>query len=274
MYYLKGLQKEFIENLTERTEIIEQSILSLENQPADIRQIIKFLLREVHSIKGNAAAFQCKMIQILCHRMEDLFIEKNDSEIIKQTDDLLKYCDAINDYSRIFKGYQEVNNNDFLKKHSFCFKGYSDQKNNLSILSENEILSPNLIQPRDAFSAYKINKVLFLDDEDSILELCRIELEHKLDCQFLFLLAEPGVLLTAQGFAPDLIISDINMPGIDVLELMTFFCHARFIFLTGDISSPICRELNGKGALGVFDKSSILGGLLGHLINLGAKLKE
>ncbi len=123
-----------------------------------------------------------------------------------------------------------------------------------------------------------IKKILFLDDESSLLELYQAVIEGKTQCQLYFLNPKEQSLKNILKFLPDLIVSDINMPGINVLELMDDpYANSnkltKFVFLTGDIENPICHQLLAKGALGIFDKANIIESLLSDLARIGVELR-
>ena len=388
--FISDVQLNFIEGLTGRVEGIEQVIISIETLEQDkIQQVIRHLLGEFHSIKGSASAFQFKTIQLLCHKVEDIVIAtQQPSEIIKQVDTLLKYCDAINEYANTYKLQRHVSEDEFLKKHSVLFEDAQHEKiidnknslqlrinlkvlvvdisfslmNNLKkyitnynlklsfshnsndaltrismekfdliissyfteplnglnlcmaiknqwkeknikfVICPSQKIDPELLKNRTNFlpdhtiikdqDMYKnfsdycnetfnfsdnIKKILFMDDENSLLDLYKMVTEDRTDCEILYLQPSADYLNTIRDFSPDLIVSDINMPNINVLDIMDYFYvgtekKTKFIFLTGDVNNPICQQLSEKGALTILDKSVLLDDLLGHLSKIGVNI--
>jgi CheY-like chemotaxis protein len=123
-----------------------------------------------------------------------------------------------------------------------------------------------------------IKKILFLDDEKAILEIYKILAEDFKGIETHFM--EPSTNWEARliDFSPDLIISDVNMPHVNVLEFMnTKISHSKappyFIFYSGDTETSLCNSLLEAGALGVFSKDSLFEGFFVHLKNAGIDIE-
>ncbi len=87
-------------------------------------------------------------------------------------------------------------------------------------------------------------------------------------------------------FTPDLIISDINMPNVNIVDFYKKFSQmksldsqtgkvkkTKILFFTGDIGSETSKNLLKLGAHGVFDKGDIVSDLSSILAVHGLRLK-
>ncbi len=386
--FLIELQIGFCENLESRLGDIVDSILKLEkdDSPEKKNQVLRYLIGEFHSIKGSAGALQFKIIKTICHKVEDIIISHQEESGNLKIDQLLKYCDAMSEYSQMFKIDKIVNDQLFLKIRNLTFdevkaeadglnsgsinieppinilavgipqslisnlKKFSSRYNfNFSfvnnssdalfrISSENFeiIISSYFTEPIDGLSfcmavknqwkdrgikfilfpsqdisnvcslidqkllpdkiiikdqrmykeffnyihelkKTKIEKILFIDDEDSILNIYKMIMEENSNCEIDFYNPKGDYLSQVLSYSPDLIVSDINMPGVNLLELiadlkLVSLKKINYIFLTGDTEAEICQHLIKLGAMGIYDKTTILDNLLGYLTECGVTL--
>ena len=92
------------------------------------------------------------------------------------------------------------------------------------------------------------HKILIVDDEKAILEMLRINLEAE---EYIVYLAKSGEeALTQLSVEPELILLDINMPGMSGLELcqkIRDHVNCPIIFLTARITEQdkIAGLMNG-----------------------------
>jgi CheY-like chemotaxis protein len=130
------------------------------------------------------------------------------------------------------------------------------------------------------------SKICFVDDDPLILDLYQVEVE-KMNGQFKFINPSFGDYEdTIFKFTPDLIISDINMPNINIVDFYKKFSQMKFldtqsgkvkktkmIFFSGDPESETSKKLLQLGAHGVFNKGDIISDLSSLLVIHGLKLK-
>lgn len=102
--FLKELQSNFIQSLETKLVSIETTLIELEssNDRAKIDALVRTLLGDFHSLKGNASALRFKSIEILCHNIEDFILETNSSELPKRVDRLLLLIDPLKDYLELY----------------------------------------------------------------------------------------------------------------------------------------------------------------------------
>lgn len=84
-------------------------------------------------------------------------------------------------------------------------------------------------------------RVLLVDDSADDAELTMIELRHAgIDADYLRADSEASLLSALEGPAPQLVLSDVNMPGFDGPRALAIVRErapaARFVFLTGAIA--------------------------------------
>lgn len=401
--FLIDLQLEFADSLLGRINALEQFILSLEKlqEEEKIHQNVRYLLSEFHSIKGSSGALQFKIIQFICHQVEDVILGQAESELKKQVDGLLKFTDMISDYVRLFKIDRKVDQDLFIARHglqyqeiipvvkskpqakapieqiiplkmiavglsltiinnlkkaaklydvnvaftnsssdalarlaiedfdvvlssfvtdpidglSFCMavKSHWRNKNIQFILFPSEEIHRDLLKvthfllpdkiilknqnmyqefvafldkkyrsiksPSDkAKESLAIKKIAFIDDESSLLELYQAMVDGRTHCENLFFNPLKDDLKKLSIFSPDLVVSDVNMPGFDVLQMMdgayirSTSKKLKFVFLTADPNGPIPAQLLAKGALGVYDKANLVVSFLDHLEDCGVEV--
>jgi CheY-like chemotaxis protein len=117
-----------------------------------------------------------------------------------------------------------------------------------------------------------LSRILYIDDEPDIREIARMALE--LVAGFLVEVCESGeeALIKGEGFAPDLVLLDVMMPGMDgpetLLALRTIEALADIpvVFFTAKAHRSEIAELMTLGAIDVlgkpFDPMTI-----GHALN-------
>lgn len=123
-----------------------------------------------------------------------------------------------------------------------------------------------------------VKKVAFLDDEINILDLYKITFEDLNEIEKIFIVPNENIEDDLVKFKPDLIISDINMPNVDVVQLLESFLKKEeirpdFIFITGDLNGEKSKKLLESGARAVFEKNIITFDLIPQCEKLGFEFK-
>jgi DNA-binding NarL/FixJ family response regulator len=147
------------------------------------------------------------------------------------------------------------------------------------ILKDQDMYSEFTKYLEDLFIKNKqIKKIAFLDDDKNILDLYRMTFDDLDEVEKLYIDPESNIKEELIKFKPDLIISDVNMPNVEILNLLKLFTDKGsnsmdFIFVTGDSKSPYCKKLLEFGAKGILEKSSITSDLIEQCESLGYQIK-
>src|ERR1700689_2883899 len=105
-----------------------------------------------------------------------------------------------------------------------------------------------------------LSRILYIDDEPDIREVARIALE--VVGGFVVELCESGeaALVSGEGFAPDLILLDVMMPGMDGPQTMQSFraiaalAPVPVVFFTAKAQALNINKLLALGAVDVLGK--------------------
>jgi len=105
-----------------------------------------------------------------------------------------------------------------------------------------------------------LNKILYIEDEPDIQTVAKLALENV--GGFTLKVCDSGqkALEVAAEFAPDLILSDVMMPGMDGPETITelrkisSLSATPVMFMTAKVQTNEVEELLSYGALGVIAK--------------------
>lgn len=90
---------EFVEESLEHLKNIEEDIIIIEQGSAD-KELINRVFRAVHSIKGGSSFLGLKNIELLSHKMEDIFnLVRNDELVFSSeiSSSVLKSIDKLKD---------------------------------------------------------------------------------------------------------------------------------------------------------------------------------
>jgi len=106
----------------------------------------------------------------------------------------------------------------------------------------------------------ELNKILYIEDEPDIQTVARLALENV--GGFTLEVCDSGqtALDVAEDFAPDLILSDVMMPGMDgpatitKLREISSLSNTPVMFMTAKVQTEEIAELLSYGALGVIPK--------------------
>lgn len=106
----------------------------------------------------------------------------------------------------------------------------------------------------------KLNSILIIEDEEDILEILKISIEHASNLQLSYAMDGREGLKRANIEKPDMILLDVLMPGMNGLELMDelnkneILKEIPVIFITSRVQRSEMTEYKKKGAIGVIEK--------------------
>ncbi len=106
----------------------------------------------------------------------------------------------------------------------------------------------------------ELHKILYIEDEPDIQTVAQLALENVGGFTLEVCSSGQIALEVAESFAPDLILSDVMMPGMDgpetIQELRKISSLAKtpVMFMTAKVQSEEIKELLSSGALGVIPK--------------------
>ena len=106
----------------------------------------------------------------------------------------------------------------------------------------------------------ELNKILYIEDEPDIQAVAKLALENV--GGFTIEVCSSGQIAidVAESFAPDLILSDVMMPGMDgpetIAELrkISSLSTTPVMFMTAKVQTDEVEELLSHGAIGVIPK--------------------
>jgi DNA-binding response OmpR family regulator len=101
--------------------------------------------------------------------------------------------------------------------------------------------------------------VLYVDDEPTLLNICKLYLERRSDISVSIAVSVENALHLLDTFSFDVIISDYQMPGTDGIGFLKILnekhCSIPFILFTGRGREEIMTEALKNGALFYLQKS-------------------
>jgi HD-GYP domain-containing protein (c-di-GMP phosphodiesterase class II) len=108
----------------------------------------------------------------------------------------------------------------------------------------------------------KRKRILILEDSEVDADLIiRILKKNNLDFEFLRIENEAEFLRQMDAFAPDLILSDINLPGFSGFKALEIVKQAYpelpFIFVSGMVGEDLAIKMFNEGAVDCINKSSL-----------------
>lgn len=135
---------------------------------------------------------------------------------------------------------------------------------NLSVNEGKYLKKEDSSEKKKFNSSNKIRKVYFIDDDENILRLIAKIFQAKKEVTSYTKVTIENPLNDLIKFKPDLIVSDINIPKINTLELLKsikkneVLKDVPVVFLTGNVSQENCKDLLDSGAQAIFEKGIIL----------------
>lgn len=109
-------------------------------------------------------------------------------------------------------------------------------------------------------SAKELNKILHVEDEPDIRDITRLSLERVGGYTLESCASGEEALEKAAGFAPDLILIDVMMPGMDgpstlaALRDLPGLAETPVVFMTAKARPDEVEEFTEMGAIGVITK--------------------
>jgi DNA-binding response OmpR family regulator/HPt (histidine-containing phosphotransfer) domain-containing protein len=278
----------FDELKIEASEMLEESedlLLEIE-KGEDFEERYNGIFRAFHSLKGAAGMFGLDELQKHMHSLESLFEKTRDIGGVskEQIDYFLRGIDE----AKNFLNGEEINF-DQLELKSFLDLGSSEIA---TVEEEVVIATPEEAEGEDDEYEYEYEyveveeeeggdveseeefakyvkkateykgedyhaKVVIIDDEEDIVEILKDMMEENNHQVFAFTDGKK-MLSELEDIAPDLILSDINMPELSGMELLSKVLHIRpnvpVIFISGYISKEILLDGLSKGVYGYIEK--------------------
>ncbi|MGD8576678.1 MAG: response regulator [Thiohalophilus sp.] len=105
-----------------------------------------------------------------------------------------------------------------------------------------------------------LHRILYVEDEPDIQTIARIALEEVGDFQVKICTTGAEALANAAEFAPDLLILDVMMPGMDgpttlaELRKLSGLADTPALFMTAKVQPEELEHLRAQGALDVITK--------------------
>lgn len=105
-----------------------------------------------------------------------------------------------------------------------------------------------------------LQRILYVEDEPDIQAVARIALEMVGGFQVLVCSCGDQAVREASAFAPDLVLLDVMMPGMDgpgtylALRALPELVHVPVIFMTAKVQPQEVQHYKSLGALGVIPK--------------------
>jgi len=238
--------EEFKVEAQEMFENSEDGFLKIE-KGENFTENYNLIFRAFHSLKGAAGMFGLDDLQGHMHKLESLFeAQKNAGKLDKaQIDYFLQGIDGA-------KVLIEGGSIDFTYFSIEEFKNISQVERKQATPSVEKALStttPAIDKKRGLF--------YIVDDEDGILMILE-DLISELGFSVRTFLSAKELMVSVKTDAPDVILSDINMPDISGLELLRLLhteeVEAPVIFISGYISKEIMMNALDSGAYGFIEK--------------------
>jgi len=105
-----------------------------------------------------------------------------------------------------------------------------------------------------------LKKIMLVEDDPDIQLITRMSLEVGGGYEVHVCASGAEALLSAVAYAPDLVLLDMMMPGMDGLDTMTALrklpalAATPMVFFTANTQDPVRQDLLRRGALGVIVK--------------------
>ena len=109
-------------------------------------------------------------------------------------------------------------------------------------------------------STAELNRILYVEDEPDIQAVARIALEAVGGFEIRICNTGEEALQSAADFAPDLLLLDVMMPGLDgpstlaELRKLPAFAQTPAIFMTAKVQPQEVEQLRSQGAIDVIAK--------------------
>lgn len=236
---LEELKKEFVVETYEHLENAQDALLQLEKAPSDY-EILNFLFREIHSIKGGANFLGLQDIIDVSHEMESILDKMRNYEIYPSSDVVNAIFEGIDIIKRLAS---DIENN---RKSNIDYSSYIErlkqlnslnwslvENNNIRTKTMNNLLTHGEVQTTgiltnseeksNEFENFKANEHDETIDEDSYLMIVSFEyanITYGIEVEFVKEIVKPTDV-TPIPFASDHIMGLMNLRG-DVVTIVDF----------------------------------------------------
>lgn len=233
----------------------EEALLDLESG-GNFETCYVTIFRAFHSIKGAAGMFGITDLEKIIHHMEDLLEQQKAEGFLPES--YIQYFLQGLDASRTVL---DEDTPDFEIKDPAQAKAPKPEPE-AEPTKPSKSVDDFVEKARQRKAENKKKReyeglVFVVDDEQDILDIIESELEEAGYNTMCFLEA-PKALEAIEKNSPDLIITDINMPKMDGLELLQHvnkrYPQLPLIIVSGYVTKEICIEALSSGVSGVIEK--------------------
>ena len=211
------------------------------------------IFRSFHSLKGAAGMFGLMALQSHMHKLESLFeAQKAKGSMGKSQIDY--FLNGIDVAKALLEGdnvsFTHLSESDLDNIDNIEVKSAPAIK---SVSANNEVQQLKTAPPK----SNKRGKIFIVDDEESILEILETYILD-LDFEVITFANAEDALRSLNDNSPDVILSDISMPGIDGVEFVKKVrevnLQVSFIMVSGQITKDRILELLKYDVTGFIEK--------------------
>lgn len=246
---------------TELLDASEEALLDLESG-GNFQDCYQTIFRAFHSIKGAAGMFEIFELEKIIHHMEDLLEKQKGHGFLPES--YIQYFLQGLDASRtvLEGGTPKFAIKDPEQEKTPTQPGASQKQERPETQKTNKQFDDFVkkAQQRRAEKSQDLNYeglVFVVDDEQDILDIIEAELQEA-GYKTMGFLEATQALEAIEKNSPDLIITDINMPKMDGLELLQNvaqnYPQLPLIIVSGYVTKEICIEALSSGVSGVIEK--------------------
>ncbi len=244
---------EFKIEAAEMFETSEEGFLNIEKGENFLNNF-NLIFRAFHSLKGAAGMFGLQDLQAHMHKLESLFeAQKPNGSIGKKQIDY--FLEGIDSAKALLDGKSSHFNHLSLKELESLNPNSTAA---LKAATQPEVKSNSAVQNLETKKKKTTKGLIFIvDDEQNILDILEA---FVLDLNFevkTFLTAE-SVLEALTEFTPDIILTDISMPGMDGISMVKAIRQINqvvtFIMVSGNITKERVLDLIKYDVSGFIEK--------------------
>ena len=243
---------EFKIEAAEMFESAEEGFLNID-RGEDFISNFNLIFRSFHSLKGAAGMFGLMALQSHMHKLESLFeAQKAKGSMGKSQIDY--FLNGIDVAKALLEGdnvsFTHLSESDLDNIDNIEVKSAPAIK---SVSANNEVQQLKTAPPK----SNKRGKIFIVDDEESILEILETYILD-LDFEVITFANAEDALRSLNDNSPDVILSDISMPGIDGVEFVKKVrevnLQVSFIMVSGQITKDRILELLKYDVTGFIEK--------------------